>query len=203
MVTVRTRKSAVERKSEIVETAIRLSAEIGPDRLTTDILAREVGITQPAIFRHFPTKNDIWEAVAERIGEMMSANARQSLAKSDRPIDKLRYIVVGHLAFIEATPAIPAILFSRELHAENENLRTFYARMIASRHRTLSQIIKEMIETGQFRKNMSADDAAFLILALIQGVAMRWSLNNRNFSLAKEGDRLLSLLFAGFTGNST
>lgn len=59
----RIRKSAKERKVEIVEATLRLAAEIGPDRMTTEALAKEVGISQPSIFRHFPTKGHIWEAV--------------------------------------------------------------------------------------------------------------------------------------------
>lgn len=48
--TVSSRKPAEERKAEIVETTIRLAADIGPDRLTTDRLAKEIGISQAAIF---------------------------------------------------------------------------------------------------------------------------------------------------------
>ena len=57
---VRTRKPAAERKAEIVEKAIRLAAEVGPDRMTTELLAREVGISQAGIFRHFENKSVIW-----------------------------------------------------------------------------------------------------------------------------------------------
>ncbi|MEJ2019266.1 MAG: helix-turn-helix domain containing protein, partial [Maritimibacter sp.] len=56
MPTTRSRKSASDRKAEIVETAIRLSADVGPNRVTTQHLADAVGVTQPAIFRHFATK---------------------------------------------------------------------------------------------------------------------------------------------------
>ncbi|MCP4316330.1 MAG: TetR/AcrR family transcriptional regulator [Hyphomicrobiales bacterium] len=198
MAAPRTRKRAVDRKAEIVETAIRLSAEIGPDRLTTDLLAREIGISQPAIFRHFPTKGDIWLAVAQRIGEMLRQNALLSDKDVVQPIDKLRNLVVDHLAFIEQTPAIPAILFSRELHAENEHLRAFFSQLIESRQRSLARLIHAEIAVGRFNKSLNADDAAYLLLALIQGLAMRWSLNNRQFDLVAEGQRLLALQFSGF-----
>ena len=50
------RKSAEDRKTEIIEALLGLADRIGPDRLTTNDIAREVGVTQAAIFRHFPTK---------------------------------------------------------------------------------------------------------------------------------------------------
>ena len=123
MTPVRTRKSADERKAEIVDVAIRLAGEIGPDRITTERIAKEVGISQPGIFRHFPTKGDIWWAVAQRISAMMGKKVGASEKEEIIPAGKLRKIVLGHLGFLEKTPAIHAILFSRELHSENEKLR--------------------------------------------------------------------------------
>ncbi len=194
----RIRKSATERKEEIVNATLRLAGEIGPDRMTTEALAKEIGISQPGIFRHFPTKNAIWEAVGEHIGKLLQAKMALTRKKGDSPLDELREFVVGHLTFIETTPAIPAILFSRELHAENEKLRTFFAGLIASRQKHFSKLIAAEIAAGRFRKNLNSDDAAYLILALIQGLAMRWSLNDRSFDLPGEGARLLDLQLEGF-----
>ncbi|NQU57260.1 MAG: TetR/AcrR family transcriptional regulator, partial [Rhodospirillales bacterium] len=137
--TVRTRKSADERKAEIVDAAIRLAGDIGPDRLTTEMLAKEVGISQPGIFRHFPTKGEIWWAVAQRIGGMMGRTVEQGESEEANPGNQLRRLVINQLRFIETTPAIPAILFSRELHAENEKMRAFFAGLKAGRQRRFSK----------------------------------------------------------------
>ncbi len=196
--TDRTRKTAEERKTEIINAAIRLAGEIGPDRITTDRLAKEVGISQAGIFRHFPTKGEIWWAVAQRIGAMMGSKVEQIESDETNPTDKLQSLVIGHLSFIETTPAIPAILFSRELHAENEKMRTFFVGLMANRHHSLSKLIAVEISTGRFRKSLDPDDAAYLILTLIQGLAMRWSLNARDFVLSDEGKRLLDLQLTGF-----
>ncbi len=194
----RTRKSAKERKAEIVNATLRLAGEIGPDRMTTELLAKEIGISQPGIFRHFPTKGAIWEAVGQHIGKLLQAKMALTKKRGARPVDGLREFVIGHLTFFEATPAIPAILFSRELHADNEKLRTFFAGLIASRHQHFSKMITAEIDGGRVKKTLDADDAAFLVLALIQGLAMRWSLNARCFDLPAEGARLLDLLLDGF-----
>ncbi|MCP5075542.1 MAG: TetR/AcrR family transcriptional regulator [Rhodobacteraceae bacterium] len=198
MTASRTRKSAEERKTEIVDAAIRLAAEIGPDRLTTERLAQEVGISQPGIFRHFPTKADIWTGVAQRIATLFQANAAPGDSNEASPQDRLRRMVGDHLHFIHTTPAIPAILFSRELHAENDDLRAFFAGMMVKRQRKFSEQIKAGVTLGTFDPHLDADDAAALILTLIQGLAMRWSLNARSFNLIEEGKRLLELQLAGF-----
>ena len=194
----RIRKSADARKLEIIETAIRLAGEIGPDRLTTERLAQEIGISQPGIFRHFPTKAEIWEAVAHRIGDLMREKVELSENKPTNPVEQLQQLVINQLKFIETTPAIPAILFSRELHAENEKLLLYFAGLISNRQQGLTKLIEASITKGYFKKELSAEDGAFLILALIQGLAMRWSLNARSFGLVEEGERLLKLQLEGF-----
>ncbi len=191
------RKPAKERKAEIVETTIRLAADIGPDRLTTDQLAEEIGISQAAIFRHFATKADIWEAVGKSICEMMGDHMRVVVQSSSQVV-LLKKSVIAQLKFIGRTPAVPAILFSRELHAENETLRLIFVSLMERRHKKLSKIIECAILQGEFRAELNADDAAYLILSLIQGLAMRWSLNTRKFDLPSEGERLLSVLVKGF-----
>ncbi|VAW18610.1 hypothetical protein MNBD_ALPHA09-2355 [hydrothermal vent metagenome] len=199
----RTRKSAKDRKAEIVDAAIALAGDIGPDRLTTERLAAKVGISQPGIFRHFPTKGAIWEAVAKRIGGLLQTRIGPGIDRTAEPAAQLRQMVIAHLNFIQTTPAIPAILFSRELHAGNEKLRAFFAGLIASRQKRFSSLIAAEIASGRFDAALDPDDAANLVLGLIQGLAMRWSLNARRFDLVAEGRRLIELQLNGFRPKRT
>ncbi|MCB1368763.1 MAG: TetR/AcrR family transcriptional regulator [Rhodobacteraceae bacterium] len=194
----RQRKTAEARKAEIVETAIRLAAEVGPDRLTTQQLAHEIGITQPAIFKHFPTKAEIWQAVGERISTFLSAGAETAPDLPDPPEVRLVNLVRRHLTFIRSNPAIPAILFSRELHAENDKLRRLFERLMQNRQQVFRAVIEQGIASGRFRADLDADVAAGLYVALVQGQAMRWSLSARSFDLVAEGGAMAQLLLAGF-----
>ncbi len=186
----RQRKPAAERKAQIVDEAMRLAAELGPDRMTTQKLADAVGITQAAIFRHFPNKAEIWLAVADRIRTAMPAKLTESSAP---PLIRLRAIVKRQFEFIVNTPSIPAILYSRELHAENETLRLQFSEMVARRQEMFAALFRAAEEAGDIRPELDAEDAARLVLAFIQGMAMRWSMEERRFDLVKDGMRLLEL----------
>ncbi len=187
---VKTRKPAAERKAQIVDEAMRLAAELGPDRMTTQKLADAVGITQAAIFRHFPSKAEIWQAVANRIGSAMPT----TITESDKPpLDRVRAIVERQFEFIVKTPSIPAILYSRELHAENETLRTQFLAMVTRRQALFSGLFSAAAAEGAFPKGINPDDAARLVLSFIQGLAMRWSMEEHSFDLVAEGMRLLEL----------
>ena len=196
---MRLRKTAERRKSEIVEAAMRLADGVGPDRLTTEAIATAVGLTQPAVFRHFPRKRDIWEAVAARIGETMERRwdrAADGVTSSQR----LHAIVATQLDLIRSTPAIPAILFSRELHAENADLRSAFQALLRRFHRRLVEIVEHGRGAGDFRPDLDPSDTAYLVIALVQGLALRWSLSGRGFDPVAEGERLLAILLQGVVG---
>ena len=75
-----TRRSADERRREIVEIAISHFAQHGYNGTSTDQVAREAGISQPYLFRLFGTKRELFlachAAMHERIGETFAAAAR-------------------------------------------------------------------------------------------------------------------------------
>ena len=195
MNTVKTRKPASERKKQIVDEAMRLAADLGPDRMTTQKLADAVGVSQAAIFRHFPSKTEIWQAVATRIAQAMPTP--ETLPSAPAPI-LIAAIVKRQFEFIEQTPAIPAILHSRELHAENEALRAQFSGMVKGRHAVIADLFRRGIDAGEFNTGFSPDDAASLHLALIQGLAMRWSLEKHGFDLVGDGVHLLELQMRAF-----
>jgi AcrR family transcriptional regulator len=195
--TGRVRKTAEERKSEIVETALRLADKVGPERLTTDSVAAAVGVTQAAIFRHFPKKQDLWEAVAHRIGEKYRVRWAEA-ETAPGSLAQVRRLVDGQLRLVEATPAIPAILFSRELHSRNQALRRVFAELMRQFHGRILRSLEAAQLEGLVRADIDPADQAYLVIGLGQSLILRWSLSGREFDLSAEGRRLLDLQLACF-----
>lgn len=195
---MRIRKTAEARKSEIIDATLRLADELGPERLTTEAVADAVGLTQPGIFRHFPKKQDLWEAVAARIGTMMNAHWTKAQTPAAAPLDQIRALVETQFGLIQSTPAIPAILFSRELHTKNEGLRIAFFGLLSSFHRMIADLAVSACESGELHGDLDPDDVAFLIVGLVQGLAVRWSISGRSFDLIEEGCRLLEVQLNGF-----
>lgn len=189
---MRVRKSADDRKAEIVATMLRLADELGPDRLTTLAVAKAVGVTQPGIFRHFPTKQDLWLAVAAQITQTMTAAWEVALATHAPPLDRVHALITVQLRQIADHPAIPAILHSRELHTENAALRAQFVALMTQFHTLLVVALTEGRAQGAFRADLVPKDAALLLISLVQGLAIRWSLGQRAFALEDEGGRLLA-----------
>ena len=187
------RKSAERRKAEIVTVVLALADRIGPDRVTTGAVATAIGVTQAALFRHFPTKAALWQAVAEHVAEGLAAAWKDALSRGNGPIVRLRALIAAQFAQIAATPALPMLLFSRELNVTNAELRTtFRGRLMAFRS-LLALEVEAGQKAGLLRDDVSANDVAVLLSSLVQGVAIRWALGARDFALRDEGLRLFDV----------
>ena len=187
------RKSAEDRKTQIIAQVLRLASEIGPDRMSTTDVARAVGISQPAVFRHFPTKGDLWVAVAEDVAATIREHWAAAEALAQTPVERLRGLIGAQLAAIAERPALPSILFSRELTVDNPLLREVFDRLLASFLSRLAAAVGEMQSEDMLSPDIEARDAAVLLASIVQGVAIRWALGNRGFDLVGEGSRLVEV----------
>ena len=91
----RSRLPTDEQKAEIVTAALRLTETTSPDALTTEMIADVIGLTQPALFRHFPKKEMIWTAVAEKLAADMAAARAAAVPPGMAPPDAVLAIAVA------------------------------------------------------------------------------------------------------------
>ena len=176
------RQSAEERKAQIVAEVLRLADEIGPDRLSTTDVARAIGLSQPAIFRHFPTKGALWLAVAEDIADRLQSYWAAAEAGATGPQASLKALIGAQLTAIAETPALPSILFSRELQVDNPALREVFRGLLGAFQGRLVAVIRDLQAAGDLKRDVSPED-----------VAIRWTLGARGFALVPEGLRLFDV----------
>jgi AcrR family transcriptional regulator len=194
---MRQRKSAEERKDEIVAVTLQLAYEVGPDRISTEAIASRVGVTQAAIFRHFPRKQDIWVAVITWLKDRVAGRWAAAQAGLTDPRARLEAVLSSQFTFITAIPALPAVLLSRELHG-NAALRCGLLAVMGEFRGTLADIIADGVGAGIWRTDLDRDRAANLLIALVQGTALRWTLAERGFDLLAEGRAQIALALDGF-----
>ncbi|MCC7320785.1 MAG: TetR/AcrR family transcriptional regulator [Rubellimicrobium sp.] len=187
------RKPADIRKAEIVACALVLADRIGPDRVTTAAVAQAVGVTQAALFRHFPTKSAMWLAVAGQVADDLTGAWAAALGEAGTPPERLRALVQAQFTQIVATPAMPMLLHSRELNVGNHDLRGAFRDRLRAFHGHLVQEFAAGQRARLFDAQVAPPDAAALLSSLVQGVAIRWALGARDFDLMAEGLRLFDV----------
>ena len=195
---MRIRKSAQDRKREAVQAALQLAFKVGPAQVTTGMIATELGITQPAIYKHFPRKDDIWAAVAQHLSQRIAQNIARANEMQLKPDAYLKTLVLGHLQVIKENPALPEFMILRDTKDGHIILQdTIQAAMSAFRI-ALETNVKTAVKNGIFRATLDAKDATTLIFGVIQSLILRMMVTRNPDIITKDGERLLDLQLAGF-----
>ena len=187
-------KPQEERKKEIVQATMDLTAEVGIKKVTTQAIADKVGIAQPTVFRHFKTREAIFAAVIGWISENLFKAISKGMNPAAPADQKLHTLLQRQLGFISKHRAIPKVLFSDLLHLESPKLKSALQEVMSRYMKRVTQLLKEGIDEGLFREELDADETARYITAMIQGLVLRWSIYEFSFSLENEADSIWKFL---------
>lgn len=158
------RRSTEERRVEIAEAAVRIIARDGLARFTTAAIAAEVGIAEGTIFRHFPTKEAIVDAVVSQVEESVGP-----LPEEGSPLERLRAFFLHRTALIQENPAIFQLFYSNQLtFAGSPEAGARINTLKEASLRFLRECVQEGIRQGELRKGA----ALAPLVSIIQGAAM-------------------------------
>jgi AcrR family transcriptional regulator len=163
------RKPADDRRREIADAALRVIAAGGLRRFTAVALAREVRLSDAALFRHFPSKEAIVDAAVDRVEELLFAGFPPQAAD---PVDRLGAFFAQRVAVLSANPGISALLMSEEL-AKAGTARTV-ARVATLRRRSLAFVracVDEARERGRLRPGLGAEEASVVVVGALLALA--------------------------------
>ena len=164
---------ADERRAVTVETVVALAAEQDPSEITTTAIARRMNLTQGALFRHFPTKEAIWQAVMEWVTERLLARIDKAAAQAPSPLAALEAMFLSHMAFVADHPGVPRMLFG-ELQRSGESPAKAMARTLIARYgERLRLVIEQGKACGEIAPEIDASAAATLFIGAIQGLVMQ------------------------------
>lgn len=157
------------RRQQILESLAHM-LEVSPgERITTAKLAKEVGVSEAALYRHFPSKSKMFEGLIEFIEDTIFS--RISLIMNDEPqaIARCELILTLLLGFSERNPGLCRILNGDALAGETERLRTRIAQFYDRLETQLKQILREAEIRENIRTTMPVNIAANLLISAAEG----------------------------------
>lgn len=183
-------KPTEQRKAEIIQSTLELAARHGVCRVTTLAIAEEVGIAHATVFRHFKTREAIFSAALKWIVKDMFA-ALEPVFNSKDPADKcLQALITTQLNFVNENRGLPRLLFSDRLHMESEELKGIVKHAMKQLNGRIAGLISKGIDEGVFGPDVQATDSAKYLIALFQGLMMRWSIFDFEFQIEREAEPL-------------
>ena len=113
--------SAEARRAATVEAVIQLAAQTPPSEITTTAIAQHMGVTQGALFKHFPTKEAILEAVMVWVAEHLLSRVDEAAHAAQAhggALAALEAIFLAHVDFVVEHPGVPRMLFGELQRSE-------------------------------------------------------------------------------------
>jgi len=167
-------KSKIPRQQLILE-ALAAELEKNPgSRITTAMLARAVGVSEAALYRHFASKAKMFEGLIEFAEESVFSRINQIMETESDTRLRCGRVLYLLLAFSERNPGITRVLLGDALLGENERLHTRVERFFARLETQLKQILRESRLRDEEAMNVVPEDGASLMLALIEGRMQRF-----------------------------
>lgn len=164
---------ADERRAVIVDVVIKLAAEQNPSDITTAAIAQGMGLTQGALFRHFPTKESILEAVTEWVSTNLLARLDQASAGISSSLAALEAMFMAHIQFVSEHPGVPRLLFA-ELQRPGETLpKRVTQGLIQAYAERLQQLFTAGKEQEELATALDIDIASVSFLGAIQGLILQ------------------------------
>ena len=186
------RLTTAERKEQIIHQAIRIIHEQGFPALSIRELAARVGISEPAIYRHFTSKEEIILGILDKMLEL-GEFIRQKMTTGSDELAQLRQFILLQLAYFEKNQEMTTIMLSEEVFHLNERLKHRLAWIIQSRVRLLTNLI----QSAQSKNLMipgNVENLTAIVMGTLRVTIFQWKLADYQFSLVERGKSIVDTL---------
>ena len=188
---------ADERRAVTVEAVIELAAEQNPNDITTAAIAQRMGLTQGALFRHFPNKDAILQAVMAWLAERLLARVDEAMLGAASGVAALEAIFMAHIDFVAQHPGVPRIIFGELQRAGETAPKRMVQTLIRHYGERLHRLIDEGKAQGELDAALDTQAAATLFIGTIQGLVMQSLLAGDVASIRFDAPRVFAIYRRG------
>ncbi len=181
------------RKQQILESLALMLEENKGTRITTAGLAVKVGVSEAALYRHFPSKAKMFESLIEFAEESLFSRINIIIKTSNSHNDRVGQIISLVITFASRNPGICRILTGEALTGEQERLRFRVAQLFNRLEVQLKQIIQEHAVTAGKDKSSTAS-ISNLLLNIIDGKLQQYVRSDFNRSPLESWDKQWELI---------
>ena len=193
---------ADQRRAVTVEAVVALAATRNPNEITTAAIARHMQLTQGALFRHFPSKEAIWEAVMHWVTERLLARMDEAARGVDSPLAAMEAMFMSHVEFVIEHPGVPRMMFG-ELQRTDASAAKRMVQTLMRRYRErLQRLLASGKSGGELSAALDQEAAATLFIGTIQGLVMQSLMAGDVARMRQDAPRVFAIYRRGIGSES-
>ncbi len=190
------------RQAEIVAAALRLAQNSSPASITTTDLARALGLSQGALFKHFPTKEAIWLAAMAWVAEHLLGALNDAAQQAATPLEALRGVFDAHVDFVVTHPGVPRMIFHELQQPADSPLKQQVRSLLQAYRQLLLRLLKAAVQRGDVAADLDESAAATLFVGIVQGLVMQSMLSGQISTMQADAPRIFHLYLRGIRSTS-
>ena len=184
---------ADERRVVTVEAVVELARSQNPGDITTAAIAKQMNLTQGALFRHFTSKEAIWQAVMEWVAERLLKRIDQAADGIDSPVAALQAMFMSHVEFVIEHPGVPRMMFGELQRAEATPAKRMVQTLLHNYGTRLQSLIERGKACGELSPALDNEAAATMYIGMIQGLVMQSMISGEMERMRSEAPQLFTL----------
>lgn len=181
-----------ERQNEIITVSINIIAKDGIQNFTIKNLSKEIGISEPAIYRHFKNKTEIIVKMLEQIKEFKINNLKEINLLTITGISKIEMFLERLLTKFSEEPALISIIFSDEIFKNDKFILQKLSEIMSEIETIFVKIISDAQKNNEINKDIESKYFVMIILGSLRLLVKKWELSNFSFNLKNEGKNLFN-----------
>lgn len=182
------------RREQILETLARMLEERPGHRITTALLAAELGVSEAALYRHFPSKAKMFEALIEFVEQSIFSRIQRIHSETPGGADRCRQLLTLLLLFCERNPGITTLLSGDGLTDETNRLRLRTRQFFDRLETELRKILRDAEVNEGLRTTLPQGATAALLLAQAEGQIARFVRSGFELKPTRHWDQCWSTL---------
>ena len=183
-----------ERQIQIIESALELIAEKGIQGMTIKNLSKKIGVSEPAIYRHFESKSAILLSILNNFKQMAGMMAGMIPTIEGTAFDKIEFMFSKIIQLFIDSPSYVSVIFSEEIFKNDDKLKKNIIDVLDQNEQTIEGIIREGQKNGDTRTDIDSKNLATIVMGSLRFLVKQWDIKGQNKNLRKEGNQLLSSL---------
>ena len=188
---------ADERRAVTVESVVKLAGSQNPSEITTAAIAKHMNLTQGALFRHFPSKEAIWQAAMAWVAERLLARIDHAAQGIESPLVAMEAMFMSHVEFVVEHPGVPRMMFDELQRAELTPAKRMVQTLIQHYGERLQYLIKKGKMSGELSQTLDNEAAATLFIGTIQGLVMQSLLAGDVKRMRRDAPRVFAIYRRG------
>jgi len=179
-----------KRQKEIIEASLEIIGEGGIQALTIKNISKKVGISEPAIYRHFESKTQILLSILDFFIVNNKKIIQQDAVKNKTVQEIIELLFDNFIKTFIQHPYLVSVIFSEEIFRNDPIFKEKSSKIINDNYELIAGIIKKGQEKAEIRKDVEATSLAIIIMGSLRLCVKRWQMSDYEFDLIKEGHKL-------------